>query len=133
MVASSRTASTVRSTPRIGTFAAVLVEIFGRSIITNNSADATAVWPSRRRPGACLMMSTSGPPSPLVISLSAPLRITSARDVDPEPCMAAVKPEAIDSTETSTITTPAMPMMATPDEPSRCGMVRRLSAVTASV
>ena len=47
--------------------------------------------------------------------------------------MAAVNPEAIDSTETSTITTPAMPMMATPDEPRRCGMVRRLSAVTAMV
>ena len=30
-------------------------------------------------PGACLMMSTSGPSRPLVISLSAPLRMTSAR------------------------------------------------------
>ena len=72
-------------------------------------------------PGACLMMSTSAPPRPLVISLSAPLRITSARVGEPEPRIAAVKPAAIDSTETSTTTTPAMPTMATPDEPSRCG------------
>ena len=62
------------------------------------------------------MTSTSGPDRPLVISLSAPLRITSARDGEPEPRMAAVKPAAIDSTDTSTTTTPAMPTMATPDE-----------------
>ena len=95
--------------------------------MTKSSADAIGVWPSRRRPGACLMMSTSGPPSPLVISLSAPLRITSARTGEPDSSIAAAKPCAIDSTDTSTITTPAMPTIATPDEPSRCGMVRRLS------
>ena len=91
------------------------------------------VWPSRRMPGACLMMSTSGPPRPLVISLSAPLRMTSARLGEPERCIAAVKPAAIDSTDTKTTTTPAMPTIATSDEPSRGGMVRRLSAMTASV
>ena len=119
--------------PRIGTLAPVLVEIFGMSMITYISADASAAWPSRRSPGACLMMSTSGPPRPLVISLSAPLRITSARTGEPDASIAAAKPWAIDSTETSTITTPAMPTMATPDEPRRCGMVRRFSIVTAIV
>ena len=84
-------------------------------------------------PGACLMTSTSGPPRPLVISLSAPLRMTMARVGDPDPRIAAVNPDAIESTDTNTTTTPAMPTMATPDEPSRCGMVRRLSAVTAMV
>src|SRR5262245_14063083 len=79
------------------------------------------------------MMSTSAGPSPLVISLSAPLRITSARLSEPDSSIAAAKPCAIDNTETSTITTPAMPTMATPEEPSRCGMVRRLSNVTAMV
>ena len=79
------------------------------------------------------MRSASPPLTPLVISLSAPLRITSARDGDPDSRIAAVKPEAIDSTETSTTTTPAMPTMATPDEPRRCGIVRRLRAVTARV
>ena len=79
------------------------------------------------------MMSTSGPPRPLVISLSAPLRITSARTVEPDCSMAAEKPCAIDSTDTSTMTTPAMPTMATPEEPRRCGMVRRFSIVTAMV
>ena len=65
-------------------------------------------------PGACLMMSTSAPETPLVISLSAPLRITSARSGDPDPCIAAANPAAIDSTDTNTTTTPAMPTMATP-------------------
>src|SRR5687767_14129744 len=79
------------------------------------------------------MMSTSGPPRPLVITLSAPLRITIARTGDPDASMAATKPCAIDNTETSTITTPAIPTIATPDEPRRCGMVRRLTIVTANV
>ncbi len=79
------------------------------------------------------MRSASLPLTPLVISLSAPLRITSARVGEPEFCIAAVKPAAIESTDTSTTTTPAMPMMATPDELRRWGMVRRLSAVMAMV
>ena len=84
-------------------------------------------------PGAWRIRSDSVPLTPLVISLSAPLRITSARLGDPASDIAAVKPEAIDSTDTSTTTTPAMPMIATPEEPSRCGMVRRFSSVTATV
>ncbi|MEZ5283541.1 MAG: hypothetical protein R2712_01785 [Vicinamibacterales bacterium] len=79
------------------------------------------------------MTSASPPLMPLVISESAPLRMTSARAGLPDSPIAAVKPAAIDSTDTSTTTTPAMPTMATPDEARRCGIVRRLSAVTARV
>ena len=77
--------------------------------MTYSSADASAAWPVRRMPGACLMMSTSAPSRPLVNSLSAPLRITSARFGEPDPVIAAEKPAAIDSTETNTTTTPANP------------------------
>ena len=120
--------------PRTGTFAGASGDdFFGRSIITISSAAASGVWPSRLIPGACLMTSTSVPLRPLVISLSAPLRITSARSGEPEPCIAAVKPAAIDNTDTNTTTTPAMPMMATPDELRRCGIVRMFRASTASV
>ena len=52
---------------------------------------------------------------------------------EPDPCIAAANPAAIDSTDTNTTTTPAMPMMATADELSRAGIVRRLSAITARV
>jgi hypothetical protein len=52
---------------------------------------------------------------------------------EPDCSIAAEKPWAIDSTDTSRLTTPAMPMMATPEDPSRCGMVRRFSSVTAMV
>jgi hypothetical protein len=79
------------------------------------------------------MMSTSGPSRPLVNSVSEPLRMTSARPGEPDPCMAAEKPAAIDSTDTKTTTTPAIPMMATADELSLAGIVRRLSAITAAV
>src|SRR5262245_30301454 len=84
-------------------------------------------------PGACLITSTSGPPRPLVSSLSAPLRVTSARLGDPDPCIAAENPAAIDSTETNTTTTPAMPTIATAEELRRAGIVRRFSAMTAVV
>src|SRR4030095_14993254 len=131
--ASSRTGIVSGSIPRIGTWAAVPVDFFGRSMITNSSAELSGDCPLRRTPGACLMTSTSGPPRPLVISLSAPLRITSARLGEPDPVMAAGNPAAIESTDTKTTTTPAMPMTATPDELRRCGIVRRLSALTVSV
>src|ERR1700752_1991084 len=84
-------------------------------------------------PGACLMTSTSAPSRPLVISLSAPLRITGARLGEPDPVIAAEKPAAIDSTDTNTTTTPAIPTTATADELSRAGIVRRFSAVTAMI
>ena len=89
--------------------------------------------PSRFIPGRLLddFDLRAGPP--LVISLSAPLRMTSARSREPDPCIAAVKPAAIDSTDTNTTTTPAMPTIATAEELRRCGIVRMFSAMTASV
>ena len=46
---------------------------------------------------------------------------------------AAEKPAAIESTDTNTTTTPAIPTIATSDEFSRTGMVRRFKAITATV
>ncbi len=76
-----------------------------RQIDDARTAPPTPAAACRRgaMPGACLMMSTSGPLSPLVISLSAPLRMTSARSGEPAPRIAAVNPSPIDSTATSTI------------------------------
>ncbi len=117
--------------PRIGTLAGVPVDRFGRSTTTKSSAAATGRPPSCAMPGACLTMSVSGPVRPLVISDCDPLRRTIARSGDPVPCTAALKPSPIDSTDTSTTTTPAMPMTATIEELSRCGIVRMLTSVTA--
>ncbi len=130
---SSRAVTPCGSMPRIGTLAGLSgLERFGRSMTTYSSAEASAVWPSRLMPGACLMTSASGPSNPLVISLSDPLRSTSARRGDPASSSAAPNPAAIDSTETNTTTTPAMPTIATADELNRCGMVRTLNARTAA-
>ena len=118
--------------PRIGTFAGVPVDRLGKSTTTNNSAAATGRPPACAMPGACLTMSVSGPVRPLVISDCDPLRRTIARLGDPVPCTAALNPSLIDSTDTSTTTTPAMPMTATTDELNRCGIVRMLTSVTAT-
>src|SRR5262245_40424097 len=84
-------------------------------------------------PGAPLMTLTSSPPTPLVISVSDPARKTRARPFDPEPPMAAENPAEMDRTETNTTTTPAIPIIATAEEPSLAGTVRRLSITTANV
>ncbi len=84
-------------------------------------------------PGACLMMSVSGPPRLLVISESAPLRMTSTRSGEPASAIAILNPSAIDSTAIRTMTTPAMPIMPTIDELSLWGIVRMLRSVTATV
>src|SRR6188472_2738636 len=55
-----------------------------------------------------------------------------ARSLRPALVIAALKPSPIDNTATKTTTTPVMPTTATSDELSRCGMVRMLTAVTAS-
>src|SRR5207244_2161990 len=51
----------------------------------------------------------------------------------PTVAMAALKPSAIDSTPRKTTTTPAMPMIATVDDPSRWRIERRLTPVTAMI
>src|SRR5262245_58536987 len=84
-------------------------------------------------PGASLMILVSSPASPLVISVSEPARRTRARPVEPEPPIAAEKPAEIDSTDTNTTTTPAIPIIATAEEPSLLGIVSILSSVTATV
>jgi len=62
-----------------------------------------------------------------------PLRMTMMREGEPAPTTVFWNPSLIDSTETSTTTTPAMPTIATADEPARCGSVRRLRSVTAPI
>src|SRR5262249_32946314 len=84
-------------------------------------------------PGASLMILASVPSMPLVISVSEPARMTIARPGEPEPVIAAENPAEIDSTDTKTTTTPAIPIMATVEEPSLLGIVRRLSSITANV
>src|SRR5262245_6310075 len=84
-------------------------------------------------PGASLMILVSSPASPLVISVSEPARKTRARPVEPEPPIAAEKPAEIDSTDTNTTTTPAIPIIATAEEPNRLGIVRRLTNMMATV
>src|SRR5262245_43601340 len=79
------------------------------------------------------MTSTSGPGITLVISSSEPERMTMARPGEPALAIAVNRPSAIDSTATKTTTTPAMPTIATAEEPARCGSVRRLRRVTAPI
>ena len=67
---------------------------------------------------------------PLTISLSAPLRRTMAASGEPEAVMAFLNPTPIESTPTSTATTPAMPITAAATEPSRCGMLSKPNLLT---
>src|SRR5262245_51804232 len=84
-------------------------------------------------PGASLMIRASVPSTPLVISVSDPARKTRARPDDPDPAIALENPSDMDSTDTKTTTTPAIPIMATAEEPSRAGIVRRFIIITATV
>src|SRR5437763_14379630 len=59
--------------------------------------------------------------------------MTGARLGDPATVIAALKPSPIDNTATNTMTTPAIPTIATTDEPSRWGIFRMPSDVTAMV
>src|SRR5882672_5166067 len=133
MRASSRTCSATASMPRSGTLAGVPVERLFTSTMTYSSGDASARLSTRFRPGASLMTSAWPPGKPLVISESAPRRMTIARLGEPALAIAARKPSPIESTATNTITTPAMPITATAEELRRCGIVRTLSAATVRV
>src|SRR5947207_7447077 len=84
-------------------------------------------------PGASLMILVSAPSIPLVISVSEPARSTSARLGEPDPPIACENPAEIDNTDTKTTTTPAIPIMATAEEPNRLGIVRRLTIMIAIV
>ena len=52
---------------------------------------------------------------------------------EPEACITRRKPAAIESTPTSTVTTPAMPMTAAATEPRRCGIPSRPNFVTEAI
>ena len=117
----SRTSNAAGSTPRNGTLASVPVDRLGKSMMTNNSAEASGPWAVRAIPGVSAIMRVSSRPKPLTISLSAPLRRTIAPSGDPETAMACRKPAAMESTPTSTATTPAMPMTVAATAPRRCG------------
>src|SRR2546422_7652090 len=69
----------------------------------------------------------------LIISLSEPLRRTTARSTAPVSVIVRRNPWAIESTPTNTSTTPAMPKAAASDEPLRCGTVRIANAVTVAI
>ena len=89
--------------------------------------------PSRAMPGASWMMRVWSPRRPLVISVSLPARRINTTFGSPDACIVALTPSAIDSTATNTRTTPAMPMTATLDEPSRARIDRRFTDVTARI
>ena len=89
--------------------------------MTNSSPDATGPCSPRRTPGASPMRRTSSRVRMLIISLSAPERITIAVSGEPVVAIVLRKPSAIDSTATNTATTPAMPTTATSDEAERAG------------
>ena len=64
----------------------------------------------------------------LASSESEPPRRTIARSSRPVSEMVFMMPVAIASTDSSTPTTPAMPMTMTNEVPSRCGTLRRFIA-----
>ena len=67
---------------------------------------------------------------PLIISLSLPLRSTSAVSAEPADTRVLRKPSPMDSTATSTPTTPMTPTIVATEDPRRWPMVRRLSQIT---
>ena len=81
---------------------------------------------------ACLLIAAHAHPSIDIDARRAQLDAL-ARSGDAAEDIAAKNPCAIESTATSTITTPAMPTTATADEPRRWEIVRMLSDVTAMI
>jgi hypothetical protein len=70
---------------------------------------------------------------PLVISSVAPPRRTTTTSSAPERCRTARKPSLIDSTPTTTVTTPVTPNNATSVELARSRMLRKFMTVTAPI
>src|ERR1051326_3653338 len=100
-------------------------------MMTNNSAEESGPSGARATPGASPITRVLSREKPLTISLSAPLRRTIAASGEPEAAMARRKPTAMDSTPTSTATTPATPNTAAATEPRRCGILRTPKVVIA--
>ena len=82
-------------------------------------------------PGAETITLTCSRSNELDSSSDDPPRNTSATSSLPDRSSAARNPSPIDSSETSTATTPPMPMTATSDVPMRAGRLRRFIAVIA--
>src|SRR5712691_4584953 len=121
------------STPRSGTLASVCVERLGRLTTTNSSGDTSAFPLARAIPGASPMTFASSRPRMLIISLSAPERMTIAASGAPVDSIVFLNPWPIESTPTSTATTPATPNIAVAAAPLRRGRVRRLNSMSALV
>ena len=83
--------------------------------------------------GASAISFACSPSRPLVISVSAPSRRTRTVSGDPASIKTFRNPSPIDNTAMNTMTTPAMPITATADEPSRWRIVRMFNAVTAKI
>ena len=79
------------------------------------------------------MMRASSPTTMLIISEVAPLRSTMALLGDAEFSIVLRMPCAMDSTLTITATTPAIPMTAVTEDPTRWGMERRLNSAIEAI
>ena len=84
-------------------------------------------------PGAASIATRSSREIVLSASAVEPVRNTIARSSRAAFDIAFCSPVAIASTVVSTATTPAIPTQITSDVPIRCGMLRRLMPVMASV
>ena len=133
ILSSSRIAKAAGCTPRNGTLLGSVWPWRGRSTITISSADARGLPPaSRATPGRGAMSVVWSRPRPLDNSESEPARSMMTRSWRPVLARVWRKPSDIANTDTSTPTTPAMPITTTSDVPSRCGMVRRVMTVSAT-
>ena len=121
------TSKAAGSTPRSGTLAPEPVDRMGLSIMTKSSAEAIGPSAPRATPSVSAMMRVVGPPRPLIISPSAPLRRMITVSGDPDTVMACRNPFAIDKTATKTATTPAIPKTAAAVDPLREKTVIRLN------
>ena len=129
---SGRTSKAAGSTPRSGTLASVPVVRLGTSTTTNSSAEATGPAGVRSTPGASFTMRVASISRPLDISVSLPVRSTSATSGDVPRSITRRNPSAMERTATKTATTHAKPTTATLDGPSRSRRLRRFIAVTAA-
>ncbi len=126
---SGRSAMSFGPTPRKLTLAHDEPSLVGRSTTVSVSAEAMA-WPEASffTPGASMIVRPWSRVMTLDRSDAEPARTTMARSVRPVFEIVDNTPIAIASTDSTTATTPAMPITMTNEEPSRCGTLRRFIA-----
>ena len=100
--------------------------IFLRSMMTKSSGDTSAPLGPRATPGASSIASMSCRERMLTDSPVEPDRRTTATSSRACPVTTERNPAAMESTATSTPTTPAMPKTATTETPRRSQIVSRL-------